>query len=82
MINVVYLKSEKYGHKVIAYDYKNIKRIEVYNGYDCYTESFDDKDAIDFRFSLEKNFCIIDKSEFDQALNKFEATLKEIKEQL
>ena len=82
MSNVVYLKQEKWGHKVIAYDYKNLSRIEVYRSEYCEFETFDDKEEIDFIFSLEEDFVIIDKSEFDEALNNFKNNLNLISDKL
>ena len=84
MSNVLYLKTEKYFYPTfIMFDKNKLTSIRV-ETFECEVKTYYDlqelNGALGRRYVGGYDDC--DKYEFDQALNKFEATLKDIKEQL
>ena len=84
MSNVLYLKTEKYFYPTfIMFDKNKLTSIRV-ETFECEIKIYDDLQQLNGvlgrRYVGGYDDC--DKSEFDQALNKFEDTLNEIKNQL
>lgn len=81
MSNVVYLKKE--DSELMAYNTSNMTSIRLYKN-ECEFKTYEDNKDISWHIGhdLQNESFFTNKSEFDQALNKFEATLKEIKDAL
>lgn len=84
MSNVVYFRSTKYFvRQYLCFNPSNNSAICVWNN-ECNVKTYEDSEEFHraIKTTLENESIICDKSEFDEALNKYEATLKEIKSQL
>lgn len=70
---IIYLKSEKYGTQVVAYNKKNLSRVCIYKGVDANIEIYDDEETFNWNVKrdINQDFELSDKKTFDENALKF-----------